>query len=58
MWSGYNNYVTVVKILLAAPVIYVNKKSNVSDLIRSWLDQKITSLFVAIGWLDSFDVFN
>jgi hypothetical protein len=31
MWSGYNNHITIMKTLLAAPDIDVNKKSNVSD---------------------------
>ena len=31
MWSGYNGHVAIVKMLLAAPDIDVNKKSNVSE---------------------------
>ena len=31
MWSGFNGYVAILKMLLAASDIDVNKKSNVSD---------------------------
>ena len=31
MMSGYNNHIAIVKMLLAAPDIDVNKKNNVSD---------------------------
>ena len=31
MWSGFYGHIAVVKMLLAAPDIDVNKKSNVSD---------------------------
>ena len=31
MWSGYNGHIAIVKMLLAASDIDVNKKNNVSD---------------------------
>ena len=32
MWSGFYGHIAIVKILLEAPGIEVNKKNNVSDV--------------------------